>query len=83
MESLVSERNVFEIITGDYVVKAFYSFSHETYLCFCLEYMKGGDFVQIMKIFGVLEEFVVKFYMAELVLAIEYLHSQGIVHRDL
>lgn len=66
---------MFEIITGDYVVKAFYSFTHENYLCFVQEYMVGGDFVQILKIFGVLEEWIVKFYIAELVLAIEYLHS--------
>ena len=37
--------------------------------------MVGGDFVQILKIFGVLDEWIVKFYIAELLLAIEYLHS--------
>lgn len=83
LECLQSERNVFEIITGDHVVKAFYSFIHETYMCFVLEYMIGGDFTKILEKYTALEEWIVQIYMAEIVLAVEYIHSQGILHRDL
>jgi len=83
IEKLKSERNVFNILTGDFVTKAYYSFTHETYLCFLMEYMVGGDFGTILKLYTCLDEFMVKFYMAELVLALEYLHENGIVHRDL
>jgi hypothetical protein len=41
IESLKAEKNVFELLEGDYVVKAFYSFTAENYLFFLLEYMKG------------------------------------------
>lgn len=34
IKTLQAERNVYEIISGEYVVKAFYSFTHEKYLCF-------------------------------------------------
>ncbi len=44
MKALQAERNVFEIVLGDYVVKAVYSFTHDKYLCFVLDYMNGGDF---------------------------------------
>jgi serine/threonine protein kinase len=48
-----------------------------------MEYMMGGDFGSILKLYTCLDEIIVKCYMAELVLAIEYLHENGIVHRDL
>ena len=83
MKSLQSERNVFEVITSDCVVRAFYTFTHENFLCFVLEYMVGGDFVNILKLFTCLDDELARFYMAELVLSIEYLHKLDIIHRDL
>lgn len=52
-------------------------------MCFVLEYMMGGDFNKILGLYTVLDQWIVEFYLAELVLAIEYLHSMDIVHRDL
>lgn len=83
IETLKAERNIFEILSGTYVTKAYYSFTHGLYLCFLMEYMVGGDFSTILKLYTCLDEIIVKFYMAELVLALEYLHDNGIVHRDL
>jgi serine/threonine protein kinase len=49
-----------------------------------MECMTGGDFRRIIDDEGCLDEReVVKFYVAELVLAVEYLHSKKIIHRDL
>ena len=83
IETLKSERNVFEILNGAYVTKAYYSFTHGTFLCFLMEYMMGGDITSILKMYTCLDELIVKYYMAELVLALDYLHENGIVHRDL
>lgn len=44
IQALRAEKNVFEILEGDFVVKAYYSFLQENCLFFLLEYMKGGDF---------------------------------------
>jgi serine/threonine protein kinase len=52
-------------------------------MCFVLEYMMGGDFLKILNLYTVLDQWIVEIYLAELVLAIEYLHSMDIVHRDL
>lgn len=52
-------------------------------MVFVMEYLKGGDFDKILRNYTRLDEDVAKFYVAEIVLAIDYLHSIGIVHRDL
>mmetsp|Transcript_33362 Transcript_33362/g.30328 ORF Transcript_33362/g.30328 Transcript_33362/m.30328 type:complete len:148 (-) Transcript_33362:958-1401(-) len=48
-----------------------------------MEYMIGGDFGYILENCTCLDENDTKFYIAEVVLALEYLHKQSIVHRDL
>ncbi|KAL4481089.1 hypothetical protein ABPG72_015044 [Tetrahymena utriculariae] len=81
--SLQNERDIFGIVSGDFFVKAVYTFAHESYLCFVMEYMIGGDLGSIQQQFGVLEESVARFYIAEIILACSQLHKAGIVHRDL
>ena len=81
--SLQAERTVFGVLNGDFVVKAIWTFKHKSFLCFVMEYMRGGDFQFIMEEYTCLDEDIAKFYIAETVLALDYLHSQGIVHRDL
>jgi serine/threonine protein kinase len=53
IENLKAERNIFELLSGDFVVKGYYSFSHEHYFCFVQDYMMGGDFANILKLYTV------------------------------
>lgn len=48
-----------------------------------MEYMIGGDFAAILENYVCLDEEVARFYIAEIILALDMLHSLGIVHRDL
>ncbi|EGR27101.1 hypothetical protein IMG5_201230 [Ichthyophthirius multifiliis] len=82
-ENLKAESDIFEILTGEYVVKAIYSFQFENYLFFVLDYISGGDFRLLLNRECRLDEETTKFYIAEIIIAIEYLHSQNIIHRDL
>ncbi|KAL1140208.1 hypothetical protein AAG570_000140, partial [Ranatra chinensis] len=47
-----------------------------------LEYMPGGDLMKKIQINQKLQERETKFVMYQLVLALQYLHNQGITHRD-
>ena len=83
MESLLAEQKVFQKLKGDFVVKALFSFTHKNSLCFVMEYMIGGDFGSLLEKYVCFDQDIVKFYAAEIVLAIESLHSMNIIHRDL
>lgn len=83
--NLKAESNAFQRVEGDFIVKALYTFTHENYICFVMEYMAGGDFTAILDNCedGYLSEDIARFYIAELILAVHSLHQIGIVHRDL
>ena len=82
LDSLQNESEVFDKIFGDFVVKCFFRFTHKTFLCFAMEYMYG-DMSTILKQYEALDEETSRFYIAELILAVEHLHNLNIIHRDL
>lgn len=83
IERILAERNILITVRNPFVVRFFYSFTSRDYLYLVMEYLNGGDLFSLLKKVGCLEEDVARTYLAELVLALEYLHSLGIVHRDL
>lgn len=83
MVSLQTESKILDIVTSEYVVKALFKFKHDVFFCFAMEYMHGGDFSKLLQDYGRFDESIARFYIAELVIAIEHLHSLGVVHRDL
>ena len=46
-----------------------------------MEYMIGGDVKSLLSVYGFFEEEMGMLYAAEVILALEYLHSHGIIHR--
>lgn len=55
----------------------------ETYLYLAMEYMPGGDLFSLMSRNNTFTEDVIQFYLAEITLALNALHSLGFVHRDI
>ncbi|KAK6245388.1 hypothetical protein SCA6_008478 [Theobroma cacao] len=83
IERILAERNILIAVRNPFVVRFFYSFTCRDNLYLVMEYLNGGDLYSLLRKVGCLEEEVARTYIAELVLALEYLHSLGIVHRDL
>lgn len=83
MKSIFAERNILATVHSDHVVKMFFAMASKRYLFFVMEFMSGGDCFALLRRFGRFDEGIAKFYVAEVVLALEDIHAQGIVHRDL
>lgn len=80
---IVNELDILRKISGDYLVKAAFSFTKGSAHFFFLEYMAGGDLATLLDREVYLSESIARFYVAEIVLALEHLHFLGIIHRDL
>lgn len=78
-----NERNILNKIDNEFVVRGVHMFQSEKYLYMVLEFLKGGDFASKLEDYGYFEEAVVQYYVAVILLALEYLHKNGIIHRDL
>ena len=48
-----------------------------------MQYIDGIDFFDMLREVGICTAYICRFYLACLILAIEELHSQNIVYRDL
>lgn len=80
---VIIERNALALTRSPYCVQLFYSLQSISSVYLVMEYMVGGDLKSLLGVYGFMEESMAAFYMAEVCLALEYLHSHGIVHRDL
>eukprot|EP00252_Welwitschia_mirabilis_P013012 TRINITY_DN2875_c0_g1_i1.p1 TRINITY_DN2875_c0_g1~~TRINITY_DN2875_c0_g1_i1.p1 ORF type:complete len:1348 (-),score=299.53 TRINITY_DN2875_c0_g1_i1:796-4839(-) len=83
VESILAERDILISVRNPFVVRFFYSFTCRENLYLVMEYLNGGDLYSLLRNLGCLEEDMARVYIAEIVLALEYLHSLHIVHRDL
>lgn len=65
-----------------WIPRLFYSFQDEDHLFLVLEYMGGGDLLTMLIQRGSLPEEMVRFYAAEMILALHQTHRLGYIHRD-
>ena len=65
------------------IIRLYWTFHDERSLYFVLELASNGEILEHIKELGSLEVDTARFYMAQVAAAIEYMHSKGVVHRDL
>eukprot|EP00026_Physarum_polycephalum_P003080 Phypoly_transcript_03089.p1 GENE.Phypoly_transcript_03089~~Phypoly_transcript_03089.p1 ORF type:complete len:791 (+),score=135.36 Phypoly_transcript_03089:191-2563(+) len=79
---VTTERDILGQCYHPGIVKLFYTFRSEASLYYVLE-LCPHELLAHIKQNGGLDEECVRFYTAEIVEALEYLHGKGVVHRDL
>ncbi|XP_016999321.2 ribosomal protein S6 kinase 2 beta [Drosophila takahashii] len=78
-----NERKILADVGHAFIVRLHYAFQTPGKLYLILDFLRGGDlFTRLSKEVMFTEEDV-KFYLAELALAMNHLHSLGIIYRDL
>ncbi|XP_043714196.1 phototropin-2-like isoform X2 [Telopea speciosissima] len=79
------EREIVSLLDHPFLPTLYTSFQTETHVCLITDFCPGGELFalldkQPMKIF---KEESARFYAAEVVIGLEYLHCLGIIYRDL
>jgi serine/threonine protein kinase len=82
VEHTRTERSILELVRHPFIIQLKYAFQNQAKLYFVVDYCPGGElFFHIQKVERFNEE-AVKFYAAQMVLAIEHLHSLNIIYRE-
>ncbi|KAA1466142.1 Pkinase-domain-containing protein [Dentipellis sp. KUC8613] len=81
----LTEQEILASANHPFIVTLHHSFQSEEYLYFCMEYCMGGEFFRALQSRPgkCLSEDAARFYAAEVVAALEYLHLMGFIYRDL
>lgn len=76
-----SERDILAETDSPWVVKLHTTFQDNTFLYMLMEFLPGGDLMTMLIKYEIFTEDITRFYMAEIVLAIEAVHKLGYIHR--
>ena len=76
-----AERNILEEVKHPFIVDLIYAFQTKGKLYLILEYLSGGELFMHLEREGIFLEDTACFYVAEITLALEHLHRQGIIYR--
>lgn len=85
IESTKSERSILELVNRHpFIVNLYYAFQDREQLYLILEYAQGGELFRHLEMEKFFSEEVAAFYIAEIILALDYLHNTvGVIYRDL
>jgi hypothetical protein len=83
LAAIAKEMELLKDLDHTNIVQYFGSEVDGGYLNIFLEFVSGGSLFSMLERFGPLSETIAKLYLKQILVAIEYLHDNGVVHRDI
>ncbi|EPB90764.1 AGC/PKA protein kinase [Mucor circinelloides 1006PhL] len=83
VEHTKNERAILSTVKYTFIVNLWGTFQDDANLYMVMDYVPGGELFSFMRKSIRLQEDVAKFYAAEVLLTIAYLHTQDVIYRDL
>lgn len=83
VEHIKAEKSILSSICHPFIVNLFITFQDPVHLHMLMEYVIGGELFSQLRKVGRFSNDTSRFYAAEIVLALQYLHSKDTVYRDL
>ena len=81
--SIMSERNLLSKLHHPFIVNMYFAFQDFYNLYLVLDLLTGGDLRYHIAQRKTFDESQTKFFIANILLALDYIHSQNIIHRDI
>lgn len=83
IEHIKSEKELLASIQHPFIVNLIESFQDENNFYLVFDFIQGGEIFRLLRTENAFPNDVALFYVAEIILAFEHLHSQKIAYRDL
>ena len=82
VSQVMAERNALALTRSPFCVNLYYCLQSANNVFLVMEYLIGGDLKSLLGVYGYFDEATARFYVAEIALALAYLHRHDIIHRD-
>jgi serine/threonine protein kinase len=83
ISNIQAERNILKRVRHPFVVSMHCSFQSREKLFIIMDFLAGGELFLRLGREGIFLEKTAAFYLAEIILALDHLHTLGVLHRDL
>ena len=82
-ESIISERELLSKLNHPFIVNMYFAFQDFSNLYLVMDYLTGGDLRYHISKNHIFSETQTKFFISNIILGLEYIHSKNIIHRDI